>query len=150
VGAVGHALTIGGAEVTIHGWQDWPSPQRPVAGDHFVAVSITVLAGADLTLSIDSITLTDDTDASFVPVVEGAKPELRLPTTIHKGASVAGLVTFEIPYGGNYVLLLGTAGGPDGIVALPVPAPAPTQTASTSVRPTRSAAASPARPRATP
>jgi hypothetical protein len=144
-------MTVGSEQVTVHGWQDWQSPRHPpVAGYHYVAVSLTVLAAADVALATNSITLTDDTDASFVPMAEGATPELGLPTTIHRGMSAGGLVSFEIPYGGNYVLHLETAAGPEGRVALPVPAPAPLATASASGRPARSAAASPARPRATP
>jgi hypothetical protein len=107
VGAMGRVLTIPGvAMLTVKKAREWRAPsQLPAAGYRFIEVSLTLSAvGGDLLIDTDALSIIDRTLAVYRPLTDGAAPQFPVPGRVRKGQPKTGLLTFEIPWGGDYTL----------------------------------------------
>lgn len=107
VGSLGKSLTIPGvATLTVKSVREWRSASEiPASGYRFIALALTVSAiGSDLGVGADALSVVDQTLAVYWPLVGGASPRFSTPATVRQGKAQSGLLTFQIPYGGNYTL----------------------------------------------
>ena len=112
-GEIRLALTVPGElEVRLVSAQTRADPASGLAGYRFVAFGFEIRALRDgLAINEKTFQVRDGTRRLYEAVEGGATPAIHLPLTLSKDKSAKGFLTFEIPWGGLYKVVVAAEDG---------------------------------------